>query len=189
MHGLFFEVRPKPGHMAHYFDHVARLKPVLARHEGLVFLDRYRPLDDPGALLSHQIWASEEAIAAWRADATHRASQAAGRRVHFLDYRIRVGAQLTDLELEDGDGQTGNGRFLVAAYGAAPADLPGARAFESVNHAGWFVTLAPAGDGAAARRIARGAMDAGAETARIFAISRDYTMTDRAEAPDRDSGH
>ena len=94
MHGLFFEMRPKPGHMAHYFAHVDRLKPVLARHHGMVFLDRYRPLDDAEALLSHQLWADEAAIAAWRADPTHRASQAAGRRVHFEDYRIRVGPAL-----------------------------------------------------------------------------------------------
>ena len=90
MHGLFFDVQPKPGHMPHYFDHVNRLKPILAAHAGLMFLDRYQPRDDAGALLSHQLWADEQAIAAWRAESTHRASQAAGRRIHFDGYRIRV---------------------------------------------------------------------------------------------------
>ena len=175
MHCLFFDVRPKPGHMDHYFDHVARLKPVLARHEGLMFLDRYRPLDEPDALLSHQLWADEAAIAAWRADATHRASQSAGRKVHFDGYRIRVGVEVAP----DRDSSE-PGRFLLAAYGAAPAQIMGARSYESVNNAGRFVTLVSHDTLAAATDAAAGS---DAEETRLFRILRDYTMTDRAEAP------
>lgn len=177
---LFFDVQPKPGHMDHYFDHVARLKPVLARHDGLVFLDRYRPLDDATALLSHQLWADEAAITAWRADATHRASQSAGRKIHFDGYRIRVGEQVAHLPTDaQRGGADATGRFLVAAYGPAPARLDGARSYESVNNAGRFVTLASHESLAAALR----ATTSGAEETRIFRILRDYTMTDRAEAP------
>lgn len=174
MHCLFFDVQPKPGHMDHYFDHVARLKPVLAQHEGLVFLDRYRPLDDAGALLSHQLWADEAAIARWRADATHHASQSAGRKIHFDGYRIRVGVEVTP-ESDSAE----PGRFLLAAYGTAPAPLTGARSYESVNHAGRFVTLASHDRLSDASRAAA----SGAQETRIFRILRDYTMTDRAEAP------
>ena len=46
MHALFFEVRPKQGHLKHYFEHVAVLKPVLAQHAGLIFIDRYSSLVD-----------------------------------------------------------------------------------------------------------------------------------------------
>ncbi|NKX46041.1 antibiotic biosynthesis monooxygenase family protein [Roseicyclus persicicus] len=173
MHGLFFDVQPKPGHMVHYFDHVARLKPVLARHEGLLFLDRYRPLDDPDALLSHQLWADEAALAAWRADPTHRASQSAGRKIHFDAYRIRVGEQVIPRAGEAG-------RFLVATYGPAPA--PAGRAYESVNHPGRFITLA-AHDSAEAAIAAL--QDTSADEVRVFRIARDYTLTDRAEAPPR----
>jgi heme-degrading monooxygenase HmoA len=180
VHCLFFDVRPKPGHMVHYFEHVALLKPVLARHEGLVFLDRYRPLDDPDAILSHQIWTGEAAISAWRSDATHRASQAAGRRVHFDSYRIRVGPQITG---EEGEARILQGRFVVAAYGSAPAALPDGRAFESVNHEERFLTLLATGQHGFARDAAKRAHDCGAETVRIFSITRDYTMTDRVEAP------
>lgn len=175
MHCLFFDVRPKPGHMDHYFDHVARLKPVLARHDGLVFLDRYRPLDDADALLSHQLWADDAAIAGWRADSTHRASQSAGRRVHFDGYRIRVGE-----EVAKDAASTDTGRFLLAAYGDAPAQIMGARSYESVNNAGRFVTLASHDSLAAATDAANGSA---AEKTRLFRILRDYTMTDRAEAP------
>ena len=179
MHCLFFDVQPKPGHMDHYFDHVARLKPVLERHEGLVFLDRYRPLDDAAALLSHQLWADEAAIAAWRADATHRASQSAGRKVHFDGYRIRVGEQVMHVPATAPVASGEVGRFLVAAYGPGPARLPDGRAYESVNHAGRFVTLSSFDSLTAAALAA----DCGADEIRVFRILRDYTLTDRAEAP------
>lgn len=180
MHGLFFDVQPKPGHMPHYFAHVDRLKPVLARHRGLVYLERFRPLDDPDALLSHQLWEDEAAILAWRRDMTHRASQWAGRRVHFADYRIRVGPQAVCLP--DGAGRAeGAARWLIAAYGPAPAD--DGRAYESVTRPGRFVTLASAATGAEVDAGASKMQAGGAETVRIFRVSRDYTMTDRAEAP------
>lgn len=90
MYALFFEVRPKPGHLPHYFEHVERLRPALARHTGLLFLDRYRSLSDEAVLLSHQHWRDEAAILGWRRDSLHLQSQQAGRYQHFADYRIRV---------------------------------------------------------------------------------------------------
>jgi heme-degrading monooxygenase HmoA len=172
MLGLFFDVLPKPGHMVHYFAHVDRLKPVLAGHAGLLYLERFRPLDNPDALLSHQHWRDEAALAGWRREATHRASQAAGRRVHFEDYRIRVGAEGLPV---------GQGRFVVTIAGTEP--FPSGRAFESVTRPGHFLTLAEAGEGAQATDLAAGARAAGAEAVHVFAISRDYSLTDRAEAP------
>jgi len=180
MQCLFFDVWPKPGHMPQFFAHVERLKPALARHRGLVYLERFRPLDDPDALLSHQIWEDEAAIAAWRCDATHRASQSAGRRVHFRAYRIRVGPELFCLPGQ-GAAPEGAGRYLVVSYGTAPSGC--GRAFESVTRPGRFLTLAEAAAGTAAHELALEAQAGGAEQTRFFRIVRDYTMTARAEAP------
>jgi heme-degrading monooxygenase HmoA len=180
MHGLFFDVLPKPGHMPHYFAHVDRLKPILDRHRGLVYLERFRPLDEAGALLSHQLWEDEAAIAEWRREATHRASQSAGRRVHFEAYRIRVGPQ--ELHLPGaGTIPEGAGRFLVVSYASAPAGK--GRIFESVTRPGHFMTLAEAREGRSAHNMAVQAQVDGARETRLFRIARDYTMTDRAEAP------
>lgn len=173
MHALFFDMQPKAGHMPHYFEHVDRLRPLLAAHKGLIYLERFRPLDRPDAILSHQHWADEDAIRGWRCEGTHRASQAAGRHIHFDHYRIRVGPEVAP---------HGAGRFVVAAYGAEPAG-PG-RVHESVTQAGRFLTLSEAGQGDAAQAIAAQARAEGAQDVRIFAVTRDYTMTDRAEAPD-----
>jgi heme-degrading monooxygenase HmoA len=185
MHGLFFDVQPKPGHMPHYFTHVDRLKPILAQHKGLRFLDRYRPLDDAGALLSHQLWADEDAIAGWRADSTHRASQSAGRKIHFDGYRIRVGAMVAHLTQGASDSldDLPEDRLLVVAYASVPIPLSEARTYESVNNPGRFVTLASHTDRATAQGLARDALGQGSDDLRIFAISRDYSLTDRAEAP------
>jgi len=60
--GLFFEVKPKPNFRQAYFDQVDRLKPDLAKHEGLLWLQRYESLTVPGLLLSHQYWADEQAL-------------------------------------------------------------------------------------------------------------------------------
>lgn len=174
MHALFFDMQPKQGHMPHYFEHVDRLRPILAQHPGLIYLERFRPLDRPDAILSHQHWADEDAIRAWRCDGTHRSSQSAGRKVHFEGYRIRVGPEAVQA--------IGAGRFVIAAYGDTPAG-PG-RVYESVTRPGRILTLAEAGQSAAAQEIAARARTDGAAEVRIFAISRDYTMTSRAEAPD-----
>ncbi|MCC5985040.1 MAG: antibiotic biosynthesis monooxygenase [Rhodobacteraceae bacterium] len=190
MHALFFEVRPKPGHLKHYFEHVDRLRPVLARHPGLVFLDRYGALDDADVLLSHQLWQDEAAIIGWRADPEHRRSQTAGRKVHFQDYRIRVCERVRHWSA-DGAAETGHhgadpspASHLIAAYGAAPLMHPGCQAFESVNHKGQFVTLgSAAGADAAGALFDALAQGQGVTSAAAYAVLRDYGQFDRAQAP------
>lgn len=189
MHALFFEVRPVEGHLPHYFEHVARLRPVLARHTGLLFLDRYSAQGDPGLLLSHQLWQDEAALVAWRRDPTHRASQAAGRRVHFADYRIRVGVRALHWQAGVGLAQeaAADGPHVVAVYGrqAMPA---GFSVFDSVNHAGNRVALAGTSDLTAARAMLDAAtVRPGLDEGAAFRILRDYGQFDRAQAPERDA--
>lgn len=189
MHALFFEVRPKPGHLDHYFDHVARLRPVLSQHTGLRFLDRYSALNDADLLLSHQLWDSEDAIIAWRKDATHRRSQSAGRQVHFADYRIRVGLRV--LHWTAGTQATqapfvgpADVPHVIALYGAEPATASAFNAFESVNTKGTFIALATTDGYAAAQALLNENLDApGLESGAVYRIRRDYGQFDRAQAP------
>lgn len=193
MHAVFFEMRPHAGHLAHYFDHVARLKPVLARHAGLAYLDRYRSLADDDVLLSHQLWESEAAIAAWRADAEHRRSQAAGRAVHFANYRIRVGErvrhwQASTTESTHCAAATGDGQHVIALYSRHPIAGPSFTAFESVNHSSRFIALATTEGAQRADDVLAHQIGAdGLEAAAVYAITRDYSQVDRAQAPNKDS--
>lgn len=188
MHALFFEMRPLPGHLDHYFAHVARLRPVLARHDGMVFLDRYLSLTDPDLILSHQLWTSEDAIIAWRADRDHRRSQTAGRNVHFADYRIRVGARVIHQETgrpaRIDQAAAADVAHMLVLYGTAPVTAGGFRAFESVNHKGRFVALAsyPALVGAQHALDSHRAAE-GLQEAAIYSLRRDYGQFDRVQAP------
>lgn len=174
MLGLFFDVLPRPGHMPRYFEHVDRLKPILSAHPGLIYLERFRPLDDEAALLSHQHWADEAALVAWRRDPSHRVSQAAGRRVHFDSYRIRVGDHLSEVPAQ--------GRFLVTLAGPEPRPDEG-RSYESVTRPGRFLTVCSCDAGAMAGALREMARARG-EDVHVFDISRDYTDRHRAEAPE-----
>ena len=189
MHALFFEVRPKPGHLVHYFDHVTRLRPVLAQHTGLKFLDRYAAVSDTGLLLSHQLWESEDAIIKWRKDATHRRSQSAGRQVHFADYRIRVGARVLHWTPAAQDGPTTTATVcgvshVVALYSAETVIAPAFAAFESVNTKGKFIALASADGYTDAKALMDKSLSApGLDEAAIYSIRRDYGQFDRTQAP------
>ncbi len=189
LHALFFEMRPKPGHLDHYFDHVARLRPALSRHEGLVFLDRYRCLSDPEILLSHQLWANEDAILAWRRDEAHRRSQAAGRNVHFADYRIRVGERVlrqppdpSDAMVERQDGSSSS--LVIALYGTKPMIHPAFTTFESLNRECRYISLGSFDSHPEARAaLALPGKPSGVEETAVYIVRRDYGKFDRDQAP------
>ena len=192
MYALFFEVRPKPGHLPHYFEHVERLRPALARHEGLLFLDRYRSLTDDAILLSHQHWRDEAAILGWRRDSLHLQSQQAGRYQHFADYRIRVASlvcqwvdgQFSEAAQDQIEGPD-EGRFVIAAYSqATEGTAPAHAGFESVNRQGAFISLQAVPNRSLAQASVRASSHLpGMQSARAFRVVRDYGMLEREEAP------
>lgn len=192
MYALFFEVRPKPGHLPHYFEHVERLRPALAWHTGLLFLDRYRSLNDEAVLLSHQHWRDEAAILGWRRDSLHLQSQQAGRYQHFADYRIRV-ASLTcqwvadefSRPEQDSAEMPETACFVIAAYWqSTPSQPPAHAGFESVNRAGHSICLQEAGSRAQAQaQVLQWADTPGLHSARAFRVVRDYGMLERTQAP------
>ena len=192
MYALFFEVRPKPGHLPHYFAHVERLRPALARHTGLLFLDRYRSLTDDAILLSHQHWRDEAAILGWRRDSLHLQSQQAGRYQHFADYRIRVASlvcqwvdgQFSEAAQDQIEGPD-EGRFVIAAYSqATEGTAPAHAGFESVNRQGAFISLQAVPNRSLAQASVRASSHLpGMQSARAFRVVRDYGMLEREEAP------
>lgn len=96
MIAVIFEVIPAHGRKGDYMDHAARLKSELERIDGFTSVERFQSLTDPDKLLSLSFWRDETAVADWRCHAGHRATQAAGRRGIFRDYRLRVAVVARD---------------------------------------------------------------------------------------------
>ena len=70
------------GRMADQMIELAKTQP------GFLGVESARTPDALGITVSY--WASEEAIAAWKAHADHEIAQDAGRRVWYADYQLRV---------------------------------------------------------------------------------------------------
>jgi heme-degrading monooxygenase HmoA len=188
---LLFEVTPREGHLDEYLALAAQLRPTLDALGGCLFIDRYRSLARPRALLSYQLWRDEASLTRWRVHHEHHKVQTLGRVRVFEDYRLRVAALLR----EESDGQPAweagphahwNDPAVQAPRHLAVAEsgtamLAGAtESFESIYRPGAFAhVLACAADGPwpALARLP------GVQRLRIAEIERDYGMHERAEAP------
>ena len=185
MIGLFFEVLPKDGRTDEYLERAARLRTELAKNAGLRFIDRYRSRQRPGVILSHQLWADEASLIAWRENPAHRATQLAGREQIFADYRIRVatlGYQWQRGGAEP-DGAIVLARGIVAVSHDAPLTLsmPG-EGFASVYREHQFITVADERTGWGPEPVSLES-DPAVTAVRSFHVIRDYTMRERTEAP------
>ena len=98
MIAVIFEVEPKPGKAADYFDLAAELRPELERIDGFISVERFRSLADEGKYLSLSFWRDEAAARAWHQNARHRAVQAKGKAEIFARFRIRVADVLRDYD-------------------------------------------------------------------------------------------
>lgn len=101
MIAVIFEALPKTEQAERYFDLAGRLRGDLDRIDGFLSIERFESLSHPGKILSLSFWRDEEAVAAWRGQADHRAAQREGRSGIFLDYRLRVATVIRDYGLND----------------------------------------------------------------------------------------
>jgi heme-degrading monooxygenase HmoA len=101
MIAVIFEVWPKPERRREYLDIATALRRELEAIDGFISVERFESLSEPGKLLSLSFWRDEEAIAAWRNLAAHRAAQIKGRGGIFADYRLRVAGVVRDYGMTD----------------------------------------------------------------------------------------
>jgi heme-degrading monooxygenase HmoA len=196
MIALFFEVLPRAGHQDTYFEIAASLRPELDKNPGLIFIDRYRSIDRPGWILSHQYWRDEASMVRWRTNARHYLAQTAGRHQHFADYRLRVARVIVDaapghaaIETTElaayNDPALTAPRYVVAIVRTRPErPIDDGEDFSSVYRPGEHATLVVPRDRAEGEFMVRNAVTAsGIAWARLCLVSRDYGMHERAEAP------
>ena len=96
MIAVIFEVTPADGRRDAYLAHAARLRDELVKIDGFVSVERFQSITDPDKMLSLSFWRDEQAVAEWRNQERHRATQAAGRGGVFKDYRLRVASVIRD---------------------------------------------------------------------------------------------
>ena len=96
MIAVIFELEPRPGAEARYFELAAALKPALEAVDGFISVERFESVTRPGHFVSLSFWRDEDAVRAWRCQATHRNAQREGRASVFADYRLRVATVLRD---------------------------------------------------------------------------------------------
>ncbi len=101
MIAVIFEVWPADGRRESYLDHAARLRPELEKIDGFISVERFQSITDPAKMLSLSFWRDEAAVARWRNQTQHRATQQAGRSGVFRDYRLRVAAVLRDYGMSE----------------------------------------------------------------------------------------
>ena len=65
-----------------------RMAMLAAQQPGFLGVETVRGADGFGITVSY--WASEAAIAAWKANLEHKAAQEGGKRVWYADYQLRV---------------------------------------------------------------------------------------------------
>ena len=196
--GLFFEVVPNSGHLHHYFSYVEKLKPELEKHKGLIWLNRYEAQLDDYSLLSHQLWDSKKSLENWRQNKQHRLAQKAGIKKHFKDYRIRIGQRLacwqanlvteTNFELiskSDALLVSIQSRTVISntAFNKH-AVLDGA--YNGLSASDQFITLVTPNDLPSVKPLTSLISTDSIDKIELFLISRDYSMTNRIQAP-RDS--
>ena len=193
--GLFFEVVPNSGHLHHYFSYVEKLKPELEKHKGLIWLNRYEAQLDDYSLLSHQLWDSEKSLENWRQNKQHRLAQKAGIKKHFKDYRIRIGQRLacwqansvteTNFELT-----SKSDALLVSIQSRTVisntafnkhAVLDGA--YNGLSASDQFITLVTPNDLPSVKPLTSLISTDSIDKIELFLISRDYSMTNRIQAP------
>ena len=99
MIAVIFEVWPRKPER--YFELAAQLRSDLEKIDGFISVERFESLTTKGKFLSLSFWRDEQAVAAWRNQPDHRASQAEGRGGVFENYRLRVAGVLRDYGLNE----------------------------------------------------------------------------------------
>jgi heme-degrading monooxygenase HmoA len=100
MIAVIFEVWPKTDRKQDYLDIAAELKPLLAKIDGFISIERFESLYEPGKILSLSFFRDETAVKAWRNTLEHRKAQVQGRSEIFANYRLRVASVIRDYGMD-----------------------------------------------------------------------------------------
>ena len=101
MMAVIFELEPREGSTARYFELAALLRASLEATDGFISVERFESLARPGHFLSLSFWRDEVAVRNWRCQGLHRGAQQEGRNAVLGGYRLRVAEVVRDYGLLD----------------------------------------------------------------------------------------
>ncbi len=113
MIAVIFELEPRGGAAARYFEIAASLRAELEAIDGFLSVERFESVTRPGRYLSLSFWRDEDAVRRWRCHGMHRGAQQAGRSEVFAGYRLRVAAVMRDYGLLDREQAPADSRALL----------------------------------------------------------------------------
>lgn len=103
MIAVIFEAIPAEGRWETYLDIATQLRPELEKIEGFISIERFQSVADPRKILSLSFWKDEASVVQWRNVELHRQAQQTGRRIIFVDYRLRVAEVIRDYGMKERD--------------------------------------------------------------------------------------
>ncbi len=154
---------------------------------------REQSIDVPYLILSHQYWASEAALVAWRRNQEHRYSQTQGIKEIFVNYRIRVGPRICSWSVEDHSEKLPwdqnsiqkciltlrKSRDIAVDFDDASVNLTGRYASLTSKEQELITFACDSFTDALLSKF----FQSGAERADLFLPNRDYGLFDRSGAP------
>jgi heme-degrading monooxygenase HmoA len=187
-YAVFFDVLPKEGYANTYFGMAGELKPIVDKSPGFISVERFENLASPGWFLSFSQWADEDALKVWRTQRDHYQAQLSGKNLILGDYRLRVGKQIEAKGLGAGKvaiaailGNLSSVREIVRSIKIRKTESP--RMFRGVINQDRAIALYEDQDTINVINSLDGIDANGEFEVQVFAIQRDYGMTDRAQAP------
>ena len=204
---VVFEVKPNAARADEYLQIAGSLRPELEKIPGFLENERFRSRSRHGYLLSLSLWDNEKAVVHWRTMENHHAAQARGRQEVLDDYRIRVGeathaagphanrsvgwvrqdlnevGQATALTIIDGTLATHSSLWTLAEQ--ARSQIVDGDVFDHITTPNRAAILMGWRTQQEADDFAHEAIRHNDAEASIYAIRvvRDYSLTDRREAP------
>lgn len=188
MFAVIFDLVPRPERLEEYLRTFKAMRPQLDNIDGFIGSERYGSRTTRGRFVIVSHWESERAIANYRANQLHHATQVKARTDLLLDYRLRVGRVISQggviPETLPSDGADPRG-YVVIAEG------PVARFNSLQRSAYWYDSMYEPGKAMAwlettetdCPAVISEARRAGAILTRVIAVSREYGMFDRTDAP------
>ncbi len=188
MFAVLFELTPREGRAADCAKLLREMRQQVENVHGFESSERFASRSPRGRLLVVSYWSDERSIANYRANQTHHGTQLQARRELLDDYRVGVGRIINDAGAVKPPAQFGDPpprRYVAIGVGYAnkfDQITPAASWYDSLYEPGKALALSPctleSAPGVLAEMNRRGAVDG-----RVIAISRDYGMFDRDDAP------